>query len=75
MTNFKVLTTTGAVYELQCASNGTTLDCGSPTAPRSWQLVTIQPVAGGPFVKGGAAPRQGRPSSAKKELATSSLRP
>lgn len=45
VTNFKVLTTTGAVYELQCASNGTTLNCGTATAPRSWQLVTIQPVA------------------------------
>ncbi|MGW7320176.1 hypothetical protein [Streptomyces sp. NPDC054865] len=75
VTNFKVLTTTGAVYELQCASNGTVLDCGSATAPRSWQLVTIQPVAGGPFVKGGVAPRPGQPNSAKKELATSSLRP
>ncbi|MFJ3842010.1 hypothetical protein ACIPY6_41845 [Streptomyces sp. NPDC090054] len=75
VTNFKVLTTTGAVYELQCDSNGTVLDCGSATAPRSWQLVTIQPVAGGPFVKGGVAPRPGQPNSAKKELATSSLRP
>ncbi|MCX5079141.1 hypothetical protein OHA84_01590 [Streptomyces sp. NBC_00513] len=75
VTNFKVLTTTGAVYELQCASNGTVLNCGSPTAPRSWQLVTIQPVASGPFVKGGVTPRPGRPSPAKKELAPSSLRP
>ncbi|MFG2715339.1 hypothetical protein ACGFX2_32985 [Streptomyces goshikiensis] len=75
VTNFKVLTTTGAVYELQCASNGTTLDCGSPTAPRSWQLVTIQPVTSGPFVKGGVAPRPGQPISAKNKLATSSLRP
>ncbi|MBT2470558.1 hypothetical protein J7E97_22475 [Streptomyces sp. ISL-66] len=73
VTNFKVLTTTGATYELQCSSNGTTLDCGSPAVPRSWQLVTIQPVASGPLRSGSAAPQRSGPAN-PAELAKSSER-
>ncbi|MER5812984.1 hypothetical protein ABT143_33190 [Streptomyces sp. NPDC002033] len=60
VTNFKVMTTDGTVYELQCNSAGTILNCGSTTPGNQipWKKLVIQPVASGPFLTGKTAPRR-----------------
>ncbi|MCX5377746.1 hypothetical protein [Streptomyces sp. NBC_00091] len=50
ITNIKVLTTAGTTYELQCLSNGTELNCGTPvTDVRRWRLVNIVDIPSGPL--------------------------
>lgn len=79
--NFKVQTTVGTVYELQCNANAPmgNLDCG-PLADgtlRRWNQINFTVDTGGPFVAKKTPAKPGTPSMAKpqKTPSKSSARP